>query len=533
MIALQTNAKGLVGLDRKRPWGMVVSTDGTSFSPLAFVPVNSLKQLLDATAGIIGPVEKKENGILQIKMLDQTLYLKENNGWLFIGQSPDSLADLPDDPLKSLGGLDKEYDVALRIYSHNIPELFRKMAIDQLSNFIESMPPAEHEDEAAAKQRKEFQKLQTKSLTDQINNIEQFTLGWALDQKASTSHLDATWIAVPGSPMAEALNTMETTSSFTGFLLPKATVLFSNAQKLRGDLIDQTSRSVDQLQAALGPVIDESPDLSDDDSRAAAKRLLGEACDIIKATIKTGKIDFGGSLIMGDRRLTAIAGAYVSEPGKLEQALTDLVEIARKDPKFSDVKSYIITEGDLRFRTWTISMPTDGRSNRAIGNELKFAIGFGPKSVYFGAGTADPLPAIRQAIAASKAGATNKVSPVVGDLSLKPILDFFRVLRPDDKAIAAVLAEVAKTPDKDHIHFQMKPLQNGFSYRLELQEGALKGLGVAANDRAIRDSHRLELERQEVVPLGSGTRATGKPAEGGPAGRDARGRAAAQPAGRS
>ncbi|HEY1785887.1 MAG TPA: hypothetical protein VGG30_10075, partial [Pirellulales bacterium] len=67
----------------------------------------------------------------------------------------------------------------------------------------------------------------------------------------------------------------------------------------------------------------------------------------------------------------------------------------------------------------------------------------------------------------------------VVDVSLQPILDFASVLKPDDQALAAVLAEVAKTPGKDHIHLENKPQQNGVSYRLELQEGVLKALGLA------------------------------------------------------
>ena len=98
-------------------------------------------------------------------------------------------------------------------------------------------------------------------------------------------------------------------------------------------------------------------------------------------------------------------------------------------------------------------------------------------------GTEDPLAVMKKAIVDSKAGATTKVSPGVVDVSLQPILDFVSVFTPDNGDLAALLTELAKTPGKDHVHLQLKPQQNGISYRLELQEGVLKAMGLAAKQQ--------------------------------------------------
>ena len=479
IIASQTKAKGLEGLDTKRPWGVVVSTDGFGFQPLAFLPVTDLKKLLDATSGLIGPAEQKENGILELAAKNPRVYLKEKNGWVFIAQSPENLANVPANPLQLLGGLDKQYEVALKFYIHNIPDAFRSLAIDYLKNVSQTLPVDENEDEAAAEKRKEYMEKQTKAMADLINTVDQFTLGWALDQKANTSHLDTTLTALPNSTLAKKLNALkETTSNYTGFMLPKAAVVLNSSQTLLVDDIEQAAQAIDMFQTTLSREIENSPDLTDDDSRAAAKRIVTEAGDAIKATIKTGKIDFGGSWILGDRKFNLVLGAYVSEPGELEKALKDLVAVAAKDPNFPAVKFDVATQGEVRFHTWTSPVPADDKVNRAIGKELKVAVGFGPQSVYFGVGTDDPLVLIKKAIDASKTGTSTKVPPGVVDVALQPILDFASVLKPDDENVAAVLAEVAKTPGKDHIHLEIKPQQNGVSYRLELQEGVLKALGL-------------------------------------------------------
>ena len=38
MLKLFTQGQGLNGLDRTRPWGIALSTDGSSFQPLIFFP---------------------------------------------------------------------------------------------------------------------------------------------------------------------------------------------------------------------------------------------------------------------------------------------------------------------------------------------------------------------------------------------------------------------------------------------------------------------------------------------------------------
>ena len=244
-----------------------------------------------------------------------------------------------------------------------------------------------------------------KAWADLINTVDQITVGWALDQKQSTSHLDATLTALPGSTLAKELNALkETTSNYTGFMLPKAAVFLNSSQTLLVDDIDQTTQAIDAFQKSLSREVENSPELTDDDSRAAAKRIVAEAADAIKATIKTGKIDFAGSWLVGDRRFTLVFGAYISEPAELEKALNDLVTVAEKDPNFPAIKFDVVTQGDIRFHTWTSPVPADDEVNRAIGKELKVAVGFGPQSVYFGVGTEDPLPLIKKAIENSKAG---------------------------------------------------------------------------------------------------------------------------------
>jgi hypothetical protein len=482
-IADVTQGKGLDALDTTRPWGIVLSMDGDDYEPLGFVPVKDSKKLLDATTRLTGTVEQKADGVVAIKRLSKTLYMKEQNGWLFIGPSAGSLAKLPADPSAWLAGLDKQYDIGIKLYVQAIPEKYRGQALGAFRDLIEDVPSRDGEGKAIKEKRLAWLNEQAKELTDSIKSVDQFSLGWKLNPEARTSSLDVTLTALPGSELADQLNVMKTTkSNYTGFMLKRAAALLGNSQSFSVDDSKDVTEGIGSIQAALSREIDASPEL-DADARAAAKRILGKTCDAIKSTILSGKVDLGGSVVIGDRKIMMVAGAYVGQPAELENAFQDLMVAVQKDPSFPATKINVVTDGDIRYYTWTSPVDADKDVNRAVGKELKTAVGFGPKSIYVGVGSDDPLPLIKTAITDSKAGASASVAPGVLDWAVQPILNFAKVLNPDDKDLDAVVAAVAKAPGKDHIHVQMKPQENGVSYAMELQEGVLKALVVIARQQ--------------------------------------------------
>ena len=142
-------AQGLTGMDRTRPWGLVVNTDGESFSGLAFVPVTDLKALLASVQGLTGPANDEGNGIFSLEKNNQQLFIKEQQGWAYLGQTAAALGKLPPDPLTLLGGLDKQYEIAIRFRVANVPEMFRSLAIDQMRAGLErglEQQPGEDDD---------------------------------------------------------------------------------------------------------------------------------------------------------------------------------------------------------------------------------------------------------------------------------------------------------------------------------------------------------------------------------------------------
>src|SRR5690606_36983965 len=110
---------------------------------------------------------------------------KEVEGWAFVAQDKESLADVPAKPVDLLGALPTEYDLAAKLNLNNIPELFREMIIAQMRNGIElslEQEPGESDEDFA--QRQQMVELQVAQLERMFTEITDLTIGWNVDKTA-------------------------------------------------------------------------------------------------------------------------------------------------------------------------------------------------------------------------------------------------------------------------------------------------------------------------------------------------------------
>ena len=155
VLKLFTKNQGLAGVDKTRPWGAIVQTDGETFSATASSPSptppswptsssrSSTSPKTWATASARSPARGRA----------QPLFTKELKGWLFLADKPGNLVDLPDDPAALLGGLEKQYQIGLRLIAGNVPEKFREMFVAEMKNSAQRdaaiKRPGESDDECA------------------------------------------------------------------------------------------------------------------------------------------------------------------------------------------------------------------------------------------------------------------------------------------------------------------------------------------------------------------------------------------------
>ncbi|HXT58373.1 MAG TPA: hypothetical protein VN699_07055 [Pirellulales bacterium] len=486
MLALFTQGQGLAGLDQDKPWGAAASLpEGGLPNVLAFLPVSDLQKLLGALAGLTGEPVDKGDGVLEIKRDANSIFIKEQDGWAFVAQTPEALATLPADPLKILGGLEKQYDIAVRLNIQNIPQALRDFFTDTLKAQVEkSLQQAQDEDDEDGEQSKlhaQIARNQMETLAAAVNDLDQITLGWSIDGEGKRVLIDLDMTAVEDSDTAGQLaEVANSASKFAGFMVPEALLtMHMNSVAAESD-IEQTMAMLGDLRTNIMESIDEDEDLPEEADKEVVKELAGEILDVAEATLKAGRIN-AGLAIVGEGPLTVVAGGLVADGEQLDKVAKKLVELAKSEPNLPEVQLDVEEHEGVKFHTLTLPLPDDENGEKLkelFGDELLVTLGFGPESLYVGVGD-DGLETIKSVIDKSTEAASTEFPPLEITVSLVPIFKL-AAQQEDSNPSVAMLAEALKEGGADHVRIKVQPIENGVQYRIEGEEGIIKLIGSAA-----------------------------------------------------
>lgn len=482
MLMMMTQGQGLKGLDKSKPWGFAVLAEGEAHRMLVFVPVSSVKDLTDTLALFVGPAQDEGNGILKISppRSGKEFYVREQGGWAFVTDEKYE-GPLPEDPLKLLDGLNKDYDVAARAMLQNVPNSIKEGAIAQMYRVAASQNTG---DDAGDAMRREITGMRLKSIEQFVKDGDQLTVGWKLDKAAKNTHLDFSVTAVPGTPLADSLKAMnDSKTNFSGFLNPEFAVDLLMAHGTSQGEIENALVATAAYRKRAELAVDNDENLATEEDRKQVKTVLNQIFDVVDATIKTGKTDFGAAVNLGPEKLQAAAAVQVADSAKLESAVKNLIELAKGEPDFNEkvtVKLDAETYKGIRFHQALVTVPDD-KAQQVLGDKLDVYLGIGEKAAYLAVGK-DSLAFLKSIIDSSAAAAGKQVLPVQVTVSLAPIFDFAASVEPNGPA--AMMASVAdKFKGKDHVFVTAKPISNGVTGRLEVEDGVLQMVGAIAKAR--------------------------------------------------
>ncbi len=482
LLTMMTQGKGLAGVDKTKPWGALVQTDGQQFPMFVFIPVTDAKQLVDLIAQTSGTSPTGPNGgVYQIPTDGPALSLKEQGGWAFISNDPTALANLPADPAALLDGLDKKYDVAVRASVKNVPMMYRQMILGPLQMGLElgmQRMPNETDEQFAI--RKKLAQNGIKQITTALNEMDEVLLGWAVDQTTKSSYLDVEMTAIEGTETAKQFAAMGTANTdFGGFDLPGAALTGNWA----GTLADSDVESAKAYLATLRTTAMQN--LRDQalpgDKLQLAEGLLGDLFDVVIKTIEAKKADAGVAIMLEPDGVTLLIGGVLVEGAKLENALKQLVaEIKKDEPQLGElVKLDAETHAGVRFHTAAVPVP-DPKAVALFGPTLEVVVGINETSVYVAAGR-NAAETLKKVIDASKAAAGKQIPPARISIAAGKVAQFVAAVSDDNpqaKQIATMIgAMLQQTDGKDHITIVSEAISNGAKTRLELEEGILKLIG--------------------------------------------------------
>ncbi len=483
-----SGGQGLEGLDKKRPMGLLLRTDGQQIllqETLVFVPVKDLPKLLKALEPSIGETEEKD-GVFEVNAKDQTIFLKQAGDWTYISMSSDGLAKLPKNPLEALEGLDKDYDLGIRVSVQDIPQAYRQLLV----GFIQmagqqslQQRPDESEEEQQLRAKAFEQSI--KQMTQVLNELDKLVLGIKIDDKTGSALLDFVTTAVKGSDLAKQYTTAAepVETKFAGFLLEGAAISVSAAQKIPQTNLEQVKSSM--ATARAGALKDlENQDLSEEDL-ALAKEITNQLFEVVENTLKGGLLDMGASVKVGPEAATVVAGMRVLDTEKIDTMLKKLAEkVAKEDAKVAEAIKLNAAEYEgvhfHRISVPTEAIPTDGEVDlsKLVGKSLDAFIGIGKESVYLGVGR-DALETVKKAIDKSKEA--RKIPPMQLTITAMPLIEFVGSVAKDDEvtSVINILTQVLKgNPGKDHLIITSTVIPDGGKMRIEVQEGILKLLGA-------------------------------------------------------
>jgi len=492
MLKQMTQGKGLAGLDTKRAWGAVVQTDGQQQFPIyGFIPVTDLKQLMGVVRDF--PVaqvpEDPADGVYEIATDGPSLFVQQKGGWAFITSSREGLAQVPADPQKALGDLNQKYDLAVRASIQNVPSDYRKMFVDQMKAGAEigmGRLPGESDEDFALRQGVAKQMIQ--QIDTMINDLDEVLIGWAIDRQAGTSYIDFQVTAVAGTKTAAQFAQAATvTSNFAGFDLPGAALTGNWGGTLTDSDATQAKSAITNVRTAALKEL-KNQGLSPDELKLASQ-LLSDLLDVAEKTIEGKRIDGGLALLLKPGALTFVAGGTIADGAKLEKALKQLAaEVQKAEPKVAQIlKLDAETHQGIRFHT--LAVPTkemnDETAAKLFGDTLDVILGISDSSVYLALGR-DAASTLKQVIDQSKAQAGKQIPPMRIALAATPIAKFVAEVADEEgaKQMATVIgAMLEQSGGKDHLILTSKPVPNGATVRLEVEEGLLKLPGLALGER--------------------------------------------------
>lgn len=479
ILKLATQNRGAQGLDKERPGGAVIETDGEKLSGYLFLPVTDLKEILVTVEPFAGKPEETD-GVYRFQSPRGSLYVTQKGDWAYFAQHAEVLACVAENPLELLGGLVDEYDSAVRFLPQNLPARQRRRAAERLQEAAQRYVDREHEgesDEVAAIRRGATLRL-AEIATVIIHDVECVTLGSKMAESGEIS-VDLTVKALPGSDVANELNKGKMTdSAFAGMLQPEAAVsaIWSVAlpavasdyewSEFFGLLKTEAFRKIDSQ--GKGPEV-----------TSASKDFVSGMLAVARDTLSEGQLDGAMSVVLEPDRVVLLSGKNVSSGDEVERALGQLVKAARaENPGFVDQ----VLETDVAevngVRMHQVSVPISGgtpdreKMVRVFGDTLDIVVGIADQAVYLAVGR-DALEVLKDAVAKKE---TQEVPPMTLTLSLQELSEFQAELgKEKERARAAKAAELLKASDAgDTVTLRCLPLENGAHYRLTIDAGVVQ-----------------------------------------------------------
>ena len=295
-IGSQTHGKGLAGLDKARPWGVMVSL-GENDQPIVqgYLPSTDLKKLLASLPLPGGEAGANANGNFELPLGDKTVYAKQKGKWAVFSDNEETLNSASDEP--AFGDAAKKYLLSVSGAIQNIPEARRENALNSLRGlmmFTLATAPEEQRAMMEANIEQMFEKLQ--KLSKELNSL---TIGVGLDTSNKSFFLEFEALGVEGTELAKKFETLKNAKTdFAGFAIPGAALTMLSAGAADDADVAEAKAALATYKTSLDKLLDSNDQLGD--KKELAKQLLGDVLGVVEKTVELKKSDAGMAVVLDD-----------------------------------------------------------------------------------------------------------------------------------------------------------------------------------------------------------------------------------------
>ncbi|MEC9095687.1 MAG: hypothetical protein VX776_03585 [Planctomycetota bacterium] len=466
-------------MDTTKPIGIVVQPDGVlGAKVLGFIPTNNLEQLVGMLALFGMTSQEIEGGLLELQTGATPVYIKKGNGWAFVSNNKETLATVPADPIPLLGGLEKEYDVAIKGNVDAVPPVFMQLAMSQIQAGLQASTaqplPGETEQDFETRRAQAMKSME--DMQKALNDMKSVIFGLNIDQTRESVYVDFGIDFKEGSESAKAADYSDVTTNLSAFSGDNAAVTMSMAGKIDPIQGAQVAVQIDTLRDQAINQLQNDPNIPTDEMRALATKTVSTLVDVVNGTLADGEFDMAASVTMDDG-MGAIGAIRAAQADSLENVFRELVSLAKEqDPEFPPVNLDAMKHAGATFHTMSVPVPPfDPQAQAIFGEAIDISIGMSADHIYFGLGKGN-LAKIKSAMDASAANKGAEAEPMKMEMSMSKVLTFAAEQAQDPTMQQAAAA----TGTKDKTRMLLIPIENGAKFRIELEAGVLKAISVGA-----------------------------------------------------
>lgn len=473
-------ASFLETVDRQRPAGLLITMENSQPKGLGFLPVSDAEKLFGLLERRLGAtLNDSGNGIMKLEM-GKDAYLKQRGEWLYVTDHPRHLSDLPADPVAMLENLHQDYTVALRIYIRNIPQRLKDVVDYTIQTKID-MELRSHQpgdSESAASVANSLRKSMKRWISSLINDSDQVTIGWAVDTPKRRTYLDLHARAKEDSRLSRQLNDlMNNRSTFTGFFVEDAAIAFQGSLRATEEMREQSANVLNYLREKAREAIEADPE-----APGQAKEIVDSVLDVVDQTVRQGKTDIGGTLLLAPGSFNFAGGTRVADGRALADAFQELFELAKNEPDVPEINFYDSKYKDLDLHTLVLPIDkSDVDARKLLGETVDITIATGPEQLFIAIGKdADDL--LETIVDESQNIGKKKVPPLHLRAALRPVMNYLASIdrNNEDQHVLAELINQARGGDA--IELKIQQIENGVGCRLIIEEGILELVGKASRN---------------------------------------------------